>query len=176
MIECWQCPDNPAMVLGWSEIVCNHFIDFGRKSNHCLPLLAIANDYGLFQYGQCHPRTMLKQPKNCSWIGRTGHGWVWSSPDNPRTIFEFHEIWNIPQTCPISMNSSECPTFCSLLFYAELRALLLALEHVTKSQNVDFLHHLLILTVCIAGTAGCDFRDSLLMLLLKECKESVDDC
>ncbi len=60
------------------------------------------------------------------------------------------------------------------VFSAELKALLLALEHVSKSKNNEFIIFSDSLSA-IQALQGCDFRNSLLMLFLKEYKELTED-
>ncbi len=59
------------------------------------------------------------------------------------------------------------------MFSAELKALLLAFEHVSRSQNNKF-----IISDSLSplqALQGCDFQNSLLMLLLKEYKELIEN-
>ncbi len=60
------------------------------------------------------------------------------------------------------------------VFSAELKALLLALEHVSKSENDKFIIFSDSLSA-IQALQGCDFRNSLLMFFLKEYKELAEN-
>ncbi len=60
------------------------------------------------------------------------------------------------------------------VFSAELKALLLALEHIRKSQNDKFIIFSDSLSA-LQALQGCDFRNSLLMFFLKEYKELTED-
>ena len=57
------------------------------------------------------------------------------------------------------------------MFSAALKALLLVLEHVSKSQNYEFI----ILFDSLCTVQGCDFQILFVMLLLQEEQELIED-